>query len=70
MGVPTSEVGYTLATAGRGDYKVHKGRVVALEQKKERKVFNHSFPFAMQVHRTSNYNSNKLQNKEQYQVSL
>jgi hypothetical protein len=30
MGVPTSEVGYTSATAGRGDHEVHKGHVVAL----------------------------------------
>jgi hypothetical protein len=31
MGVPTSEVGYTSATTGRGDHKVHKGHVVALD---------------------------------------
>jgi hypothetical protein len=30
MGVPSSEVGYTSATTGRGDHEVHKGRVVAL----------------------------------------
>jgi hypothetical protein len=30
MGVPTSEVGYTSATDGRGDHEVHKGHVVAL----------------------------------------
>jgi hypothetical protein len=30
MGVPTSEVGYTSATTGRGDQEVHKGHVVAL----------------------------------------
>jgi hypothetical protein len=29
MGVPTSEVGYTSATTGRGDHEVHKGHVVA-----------------------------------------
>jgi hypothetical protein len=34
MGVPTSEVGYTSATTGRGDHEVHKGYVVALEGKK------------------------------------
>jgi hypothetical protein len=34
MGVPTSEVGYTSATTGRGDHKVHTGLVVALERKK------------------------------------
>jgi hypothetical protein len=28
MGVPTSEVGYISATAGRGDHEVHKGRVI------------------------------------------
>jgi hypothetical protein len=33
MGVPTSEVGYTSATTGRGDHEVHKGHVVALENK-------------------------------------
>jgi hypothetical protein len=37
MGVPTSEVGYTSATTGRGDYEVHKGHVVAF--KKKWKVF-------------------------------
>jgi hypothetical protein len=31
MGVPTSEVGYNSATAGRGVHEVHKGHVVALE---------------------------------------
>jgi hypothetical protein len=30
MGVPTSEVGYTSATTGRGDHEVYKGHVVAL----------------------------------------
>jgi hypothetical protein len=30
MGVPPSEVGYTLATTRRGDHEVHKGHVVAL----------------------------------------
>jgi hypothetical protein len=30
MGVPTSEVGYTSATTGRGDREGHKGHVVAL----------------------------------------
>jgi hypothetical protein len=30
MGVPTSEVGHTSATTGRGDHEVHKGHVVAL----------------------------------------
>jgi uncharacterized cupin superfamily protein len=33
MGVPTSEVGYTSATAGRGDREVHKGHVVVLGKK-------------------------------------
>jgi hypothetical protein len=28
MCVPTSEVGYTSATNGRGDHEVHKGHVV------------------------------------------
>jgi hypothetical protein len=33
MGVPSLEVGYTSATTGRGDHEVHKGQVVALENK-------------------------------------
>jgi ribosomal protein L34E len=33
MGIPTSEVGYTSATTGRGDHEVHKRHVVALEKK-------------------------------------
>jgi hypothetical protein len=33
MGVPTSEVIYTLATTRRGDHEVHNGHVVALEKK-------------------------------------
>jgi hypothetical protein len=33
MGVPTSEVGYTSATTGRGDHEVHNGHEVALEKK-------------------------------------
>jgi hypothetical protein len=37
MGVPTSEVGYTSATTGRGDHEVHKVHVVALD-KKQRKL--------------------------------
>ena len=37
MGVPTSEVGYTLAMPRREDHEVHKGHVVALEEKKKKK---------------------------------
>jgi hypothetical protein len=33
MGVPTSEVGYTSATAEREDHEVHKGHVMVLAQK-------------------------------------
>jgi 5'(3')-deoxyribonucleotidase len=33
MDVPTSEVGYTSATSGRGHNEVHKGHVVALDKK-------------------------------------
>jgi hypothetical protein len=32
MGVPSSEVGYTSATTGRGAYEVHNGHVVALKK--------------------------------------
>jgi hypothetical protein len=35
MGVPTSEVGYTSVTTGRGDHEVHKGHVVALGEGEE-----------------------------------
>jgi hypothetical protein len=38
MGVPTSEVGYTSATAGRGDHEVHTGHLVALEKKTPTRV--------------------------------
>jgi hypothetical protein len=38
MGVPTSEVGYTSATTGRGDHEVHDGHVVALGLKKKKYV--------------------------------
>ena len=34
MGVSTSEVGYTPAMPRREDHEVHKGHVVALDQKK------------------------------------
>jgi hypothetical protein len=40
MGVPTSEVGYTSATTGRGDHEVHKGYVVALGEKNLRMKAN------------------------------
>jgi hypothetical protein len=40
MGVPTSEVGYTSATAGRGDHEAHKGHVVVLEGRKKEKEIN------------------------------
>jgi hypothetical protein len=39
MDVPTSAVGYTSATVGREDKEVHKGHVVALEEKK--KIFEY-----------------------------
>jgi hypothetical protein len=37
MGVPTTEVGYTSATTGRGVHEVHKGHVVGEKKKKEKK---------------------------------
>jgi hypothetical protein len=40
MGVPTSEVGYTSATTGRGDHEVQKGHVVVLEKERRRKNKN------------------------------
>jgi hypothetical protein len=38
MGIPTSEVNYTLATTGRGDHKVHNGHVVALGKGKDVRI--------------------------------
>ena len=35
MGVPTSEVGYTPAMPRREDHEIHKGHVVALDQKND-----------------------------------
>jgi hypothetical protein len=37
MGVPTSDVGYSSATTGRGDHEVHNGHVVALGEGKKKK---------------------------------
>jgi hypothetical protein len=37
MGVPNLEVGYTSATTGKGDHEVHKGHVMALEKKINKK---------------------------------
>jgi hypothetical protein len=47
MGVPTSEVGYTLATPGRGVHEVHKGYVVALGGKKQMLI---AFPLQQWLH--------------------
>jgi hypothetical protein len=43
MGVPTSEIGYASATTGRGDHKVHKGHVVALERETEREKTKYAY---------------------------
>jgi hypothetical protein len=40
MGVPTSEVGYIPAMPRREDHEVHKGHVVALEEKKKTQYNN------------------------------
>jgi hypothetical protein len=42
MGVPTSEVGYTSAIAGRGDHEVHKEHV-ALAQKNINLMLGNNF---------------------------
>jgi hypothetical protein len=42
-GVPTLEVGYTLATTGREDHEVNKGHVVALEREREKKNLKYHF---------------------------
>jgi len=41
MGVPNSEVGYTSATARRGDHEISYEHVVALEKQYMRWVFNY-----------------------------
>jgi hypothetical protein len=48
MGVPTSEVGYTSATTGRGDHEVPKGHVVVLKEILRSKWITEQtlFPFA------------------------
>jgi hypothetical protein len=38
MGVPSLEVGYTLATTGRGDHEVHKGHVVGEKLLYDKKI--------------------------------
>jgi hypothetical protein len=38
MGVPTSEVEYTSATTGRGDHEIHKGHMVAMGEKRKKKL--------------------------------
>jgi hypothetical protein len=43
MGVPTSEVGYTSATTGRGDHEVHKGREVALKKLQNKLIFKENY---------------------------
>ena len=40
MGVPTSEVGYTSATARRGDHESSYEHVVALEKEKIKKYMS------------------------------
>jgi hypothetical protein len=65
MGVPTSEVGYTSATTGRGDHEVHNGHVVALE-KKEKKTLPcltftfFPFPFILPLPKTGDFDDKKV----------
>ena len=40
MGVPISEVGYTSATARRGDHESSYEHVVALEEEEKKKTFS------------------------------
>ena len=40
MGVPISEVGYTPSMPRREDHEVHKGHVVALEERQKHFLFN------------------------------
>jgi hypothetical protein len=50
MGVPTSEVGNTSATTGRGDHEVHKGHVVALKKKFYVRFLTMVFHFTATAH--------------------
>jgi hypothetical protein len=56
MGVPTSEVGYTSATTGRGNHEVHDGHVVALEKQQQTNISE----FIVSIHNNILTNSNKL----------
>jgi hypothetical protein len=47
MGVPTSEVGYTSVTTGRGDHEVHKGHVVAMEKKTRIRSTDLAVPYVL-----------------------
>jgi hypothetical protein len=55
MGVPSSAVGYTSATTGRGDHEVHQGHAVAVRGKKLR-----GFKIDSVVTETINYEYNPL----------
>ena len=55
MGVPTSEVGYTPAMPRREDHEVHKGHVVALDQKNTY-LFIYLFIYLCFADRASLYN--------------
>jgi hypothetical protein len=57
MGVPTSEVGYTSATTGRGDHQVHIGHVMALGKKHK-----HTHKLIKLMPETKGLRRNTLQN--------
>jgi hypothetical protein len=51
MGISTSEVGYTSATRGRGDYEVHKEHVVVLKKI----VYNFDLEFSLPEKNSARY---------------
>jgi hypothetical protein len=52
IGVPTSGVGYTLATTGRGDHEVHKGHAMALVKNQYSSI--HTYVYFSDMQQISN----------------
>jgi hypothetical protein len=68
MGVPTSEVGYTSATTGKGDHEVHKGHVVTLEKKTYRQLLKHHW--SQMLNANMNENIKEQPNKTNFYLTL
>jgi hypothetical protein len=66
MGLPSSELSYTLATTGRGDHDVHKGHAIALDFKKTLSIRNRRYSFIWQLLNISRITFFFLRNTKQY----